>query len=53
MNPLFKRLILFLVPLLLVGAGIFHFSVPAVVVVPASKETATHAVPGNLRVIPT
>ncbi len=53
MNPLFKRLILFLVPLLLVGAGIFHFSVPAVVVASASKETATHAVPGNLRVIPT
>ena len=53
MNPLAKRLVLLLLPVALVAAGILHFSVPAVVVAPATRETATHAVPGNLRVVPT
>ena len=46
-----------LVSLLIIGAGGFflirHFSVPVVHLWQATQETAIHAVPGNIRVMPT
>ena len=53
MTPFAKRLLLILLPIVLVAAAVRHYSVPSVEVAPATKETATHAVPGNLRVVPT
>ncbi|MBT4223206.1 MAG: efflux RND transporter periplasmic adaptor subunit [Opitutae bacterium] len=53
MNPLLKRLTLISLPIAGIILGIFYFSVTGVEIAQATKETATHAIPGNLRVVPT
>ena len=53
MNPLLKRLTLISLPIAGIILGIFNFSVTGVEIAQATKETATHAIPGNLRVVPT